>query len=73
MSLYPAPEENGFYGQLDKIKVYGNSAWAVCDEKFVASATGENVGVSLLEVRILEIVDEKWKIVFYNILRRRSW
>ena len=46
-----------------QIKVYGEAAWVMCDEKFVNTETGEDLGWYLVESRILEKKDGLWKIV----------
>ena len=56
-----------------KIKVYGNAAWAVCDEKFVSTETGEDMGWSAIEARFLEKVDGEWKMVFLSFVTTSSY
>ena len=56
-----------------KIKVYGNAAWVICDEKFVNSETGEDIGGALIEARILEKVNGEWKIVYLSYINTTSY
>jgi len=49
-----------------KIKVYGDAAWVMCDEKVVNVETGEDMDWTAIETRILEKVDGEWKIVFLS-------
>ncbi len=55
-----------------KIKVFGNAAWAVCDEKFVNIETGKDLG-NLIEARVLEKVNGEWKMVFLSYVNVTSY
>jgi hypothetical protein len=56
-----------------KIKVYDNAAWIVCDEKYLNIETGEDMGIALIEARILEKVEEEWKIVYLSYVDATSY
>ena len=55
-----------------QIKVYGSSAWALCDEEFVNIETGEKGG-TLIESRVLENIDGEWKIVSLSFVNSSSY
>ena len=55
------------------IRVYGNSAWAVCDEKSVHPETGEDLGWVGKEVRFLEKIEDTWKITFLSFVVTSSY
>jgi hypothetical protein len=54
-----------------RIKVYKESAWAINDELFTNTKTGESS--KLIGVRFLEKVNGKWKIVFLSVVNTSSY
>jgi len=56
-----------------KIKILGNAAWVVCNEKYINNETGKDVGGNPIEVRILEKVDGEWKIGFLSLVSTKSY
>jgi hypothetical protein len=56
-----------------RIKVYGNAAWVMCDEKAVNAETGEEMDWTAIECRILEKVDGEWKIVLLSFVTTSTY
>jgi hypothetical protein len=54
-----------------KIKIYGESAWAVFDNDFY-NEDDELLSTSI-HVEFLEKVEGEWKIVFYNSIYTSTW
>ena len=54
-----------------KIKIYGESAWAIYDNDFY-NENDELLSTSI-HAQILEKVDGEWKIVFYNSIYTSTW
>jgi hypothetical protein len=54
-----------------KIKIYGESAWAIYDNDYY-NENDELLSTSI-HAQILEKVDGEWKIVFYNSIYTSTW
>jgi len=49
-----------------RIKVFPESAWVVCDEKWIYHYETDTVEINSIQVRFLEKVDGEWKINFLS-------
>lgn len=49
-----------------RIKVYPQSAWVLCDEKWIYHYEKDTVEINSIQVRFLEKIDGEWKIAFIS-------
>ena len=51
-----------------RIKVYPQSAWVVCDEKWIYRFETDTIEIKSIQVRFMEKIDEEWKIAFLSMV-----
>ena len=51
-----------------RIKVYPQSAWVVCDEKWIYRFETDTVEIKSIQVRFMEKIEEEWKIAFISMV-----
>lgn len=51
-----------------RIKVYKESAYVICDEKWTYTQPDEMIEINSRQVRFLEKVDDEWKITFLSFI-----
>lgn len=49
-----------------RMKIYPESAWVLCDEKWTYRYTTDTVEINSIQVRFLEKIDGEWKIAFLS-------
>lgn len=51
-----------------RIRVYPQSAWVVCDEKWIYRFETDTVEINSIQVRFMEKIDGEWKIAFISMV-----
>ncbi len=49
-----------------RMKIYPNSAFVVCDQKWISSFDDDEIEINSIQVRLLEKIDGEWKISFVS-------
>ncbi len=51
-----------------RMKIYPNSAFVVCDQKWISSFDDDEIEINSIQVRLLEKIDGEWKISFVSFI-----
>ena len=51
-----------------RMKIYPNSAFVVCDQKWISSYEEDTTVIKSIQVRFLEKIDKEWKISFVSFI-----
>jgi hypothetical protein len=51
-----------------RMKIYPNSAFVVCDQKWTSSYDNDTTEINSIQVRFLEKIDGEWKISFVSFI-----